>query len=582
MHRAAQTVLVLALSCEGKDGGNGNCAAPETLYADEDGDGHGTAEDRYEGCDPPSGYVPSDDDCDDGDGARSPSATEHCNAIDDDCDDLVDDDDPSVLGEGVAYADRDDDGFGAGPGVLFCDAPDGFVDNAEDCDDEAVATHPGAVEVCGNDLDENCDTDAAECRLAGDVSLDAPDLALVAQVHSAYKQFGAAMTTLPSRAALVVAAPGDPWSDGVFLFEGLGVGSYDEYSASATLTRDDPYRVLGTSLAGGDVDGDGEDDLVIAAPLAWAAHFAPSTDEVYVELGPVTTHAISGPVIVSGDPGFAHTVSCTGDFDGDGFGDVAIGSPLLDGTGSVAMFLGGSWSGSLDRADADVTMTASSDAGSGLGTSIGHADLDGDGRADLVIGAPTGSGSVPGSGVAYVRLGTTSPDIALSFPTDADGGFLGTSLYDGLGTAVGAGDLDADDAAQDVWVGAPGRREAYVFAAPSGTMKASDADVTLAQDGGTFGAVGDLSGDVNGDGHPDLLIGDPLRAHYAGAAHAYFTPTAGTPDASLWGASAYTWAGSSLAVSDLTRDGYDDVFVGAPYCTTGGAHGCVAGLVGGP
>jgi len=230
-----------------------------------------------------------------------------------------------------------------------------------------------------------------------------------------------------------------------------------------------------------------------------------------------------------------------------------------------------------------VILTASSDVGSGLGTSVGHGDIDEDGRVDLVIGAPTGSGSLPGSGVAYVLLGTTSPDSALSLPSDADGGFLGTAVYDGLGTAVGAGDLDGDGTAQDVWVGAPGKREAYVFLAPSGSVKSSNADVTLAEDSdGSFGAVGDLSGDWNGDGFADLLIGDPAHASYAGAAYAYLTPTIATPTASLFGSSPYTWSGSSLAVSDVSGDGYGDVLVGTPYCTTNGAHGCVGGFLGGP
>jgi hypothetical protein len=114
-------------------------------------------------------------------------------------------------------------------------------------------------------------------------------------------------------------------------------------------------------------------------------------------------------------------------------------------------------------------------------------------------------------------------------------------------------------------------------------VKASDADVTLAQGhDGSFGAVGDLSGDVNGDGHPDLLIGDPLRQSYSGSAYVYFTPPSATPAASLLGSSWYAWAGSAVAVSDLTRDGYGDVFVGTPFCNAAGAHGCVAGFVGGP
>jgi hypothetical protein len=114
-------------------------------------------------------------------------------------------------------------------------------------------------------------------------------------------------------------------------------------------------------------------------------------------------------------------------------------------------------------------------------------------------------------------------------------------------------------------------------------VKSSDADVTLAEDDdAAFGAVGDLSGDLNGDGLADLLVGDPARASYTGAAYAYLTPTIATPTASLFGSSPYTWAGSSLAVSDLTGDGYGDVLVGTPFCTTSGAHGCVGGFVGGP
>src|SRR5262249_44657143 len=150
-------------------------------------------------------------------------------------DGLIDDADPSVSGDLVAYADGDGDGYGAGPGVLFCAVPEGFVTGADDCDDEAADAHPGAREGCGNAVDENCDDDAPDCALAGDVGLDTAAIAIAAEPFSSYEQFGAAMTTLPSAQALAIAAPGDPWSDAVLLFAGLGPGAYDEHDATATL-----------------------------------------------------------------------------------------------------------------------------------------------------------------------------------------------------------------------------------------------------------------------------------------------------------------------------------------------------------
>jgi hypothetical protein len=582
MHRAITTASVLALACGSTgNGGGGDCDAPQTLYADEDGDGHGIADDRYDGCDPPVAYVASDDDCDDGDASRFPTATERCNTVDDDCDGLVDDDDPSVKGDLLAYPDRDGDGFGTDPGVLFCAVPSGFVSIADDCDDDAADTHPGAREACGDAIDQDCDDAAPACRLDGDVTLDAADVSIAADPFSAYDDFGEAMTALRSSAALVVAAPGDSWSDAVFVFEALGPGAYDEDDASATLTRDDPYRSLGAALAAGEIDGDGHDDLVVAAPLVWGSA-KPWTDEVYVELGPVTTHVIGGTV-VSGDAGFVGAVSVIGDFDGDGFGEVAVGSPGMSGYGSATIFFGASLSGSLDDDDADVTMTASSDSADGLGASLGHADVDGDGLADLLLGAPAGSGSVNGTGAAYVILGSAAPDDAPTLPADADVAFLGTDQYDAFGAALGAGDLDADGLAEDVWIGSPGSERAYLFLRPSGTVAASDADGFLGgKSAASFGSSGDLSGDVDGDGSPDLLIGDPEYGSYAGAAYLFPTPATATPSASLFGAGKYTWGANALASVDLGADGYDDVFVGSPGCAASGAHGCVAGFAGGP
>ncbi len=87
----------------------------------------------------------------------NPDATELCNDRDDDCDLLVDTDDPSLLGGTVWYTDHDFDGYGdALTGTLECEQPEGTVDNALDCNDDEIQQHPGQPETCDN-VDNDCD-----------------------------------------------------------------------------------------------------------------------------------------------------------------------------------------------------------------------------------------------------------------------------------------------------------------------------------------------------------------------------------------------------------------------------------------
>ncbi len=126
-----------------------------SIYLDEDGDGYGVDDSSGRACELPSGYSFSNGDCDDAAEAIHPGAVELCNGVDDDCNALIDDGVP----EGVSpfWVDGDFDGFGApGDPIYACEAPEGYADNDDDCDDTSAATYPGATDNC-NGADDDCD-----------------------------------------------------------------------------------------------------------------------------------------------------------------------------------------------------------------------------------------------------------------------------------------------------------------------------------------------------------------------------------------------------------------------------------------
>ncbi|MFO0681963.1 MAG: putative metal-binding motif-containing protein [Sandaracinus sp.] len=122
-----------------------------TLYLDADGDGFGvTATTAF--CAPQDHVVAQSGDCNDGNAAVHPGATEVCNTVDDDCNGTID--------EGVTivfFRDADGDGYGSASmaSAPLCMAPSGFVASSNDCDDVRATVHPGATEVC-NTIDDNC------------------------------------------------------------------------------------------------------------------------------------------------------------------------------------------------------------------------------------------------------------------------------------------------------------------------------------------------------------------------------------------------------------------------------------------
>jgi MYXO-CTERM domain-containing protein len=149
--------------CDGlADDDDPDATGQTTWYPDLDGDGYGDlSASAIFACGGP-GLVATATDCDDTAANAHPGAVEVCDPlnVDEDCDALADDTDPSVTGKMTWYADRDGDGHGdpAAPGPTACDGPSGTASVGDDCDDTDATIHPGTPEVCDPlDVDEDCD-----------------------------------------------------------------------------------------------------------------------------------------------------------------------------------------------------------------------------------------------------------------------------------------------------------------------------------------------------------------------------------------------------------------------------------------
>lgn len=397
--------------------------------------------------------------------------------------------------------------------------------------------------------------------------------------------------------------------------------------------------------AHGDVDGDGLDDVLIAAQNADGPDNAGPdfAGEVYVIFGrPGSEFGSRAPLdqvadltLYGSSPrGFAGKDVTSGDLDGDGFDDIIIGS-IANPTGEESRTLSGVTYVVFGRPRAEfperidlgsaADLAAWGQGGEIAGQRVIAADFDGDGRDDLAIGAPSADGPESarnGAGEVYLIFGAPRSQLRgtrkLEFQYDAV--IHGADELDSLGWGIAAGDLDGDGR-DDLAIGAidadgagdltEGSGEVYLFwggersrLAGSFDMAALDNAVVLYGLDVVDSAGFHLStGDVDADGRDDLLIGAPLAdglndsvGDLIGEAYLVYgderarfpleSSLAEAAGLTIYGTSEDGHLGRTLLLSDLNGDGHSDLVLSAPVADGPGGtrtdSGTVYGLFGRP
>jgi len=570
---------------------------PETAwYADRDRDGWGDEDRMQQQCEQPQGQVRDAGDCDDDDPAIHPDADELCDGIDNDCDALVDDEDPDLVLEDWAL-DSDADGYGD-PTVVVnaCAPPSGHValDRGEDCDDSEPTTHPGAPEICNDGVDNDCDGGPGDCGLpAGFADTDAADL--VIEGSDRWSQLGRAVRLLDfdddGLDDLVVSswsADGATGSAGEsYLFYGPVTGA-ESYDADLILQGPITRGYSGWTLAdAGDTDGDGVTDLLVGSYLngdggqAYLVRGDPgrTTGELTLDLADVVFD-LDGHGLYAG-----RGVAGAGDMDGDSLAELMVGAPYDDGganySGAVFVFGGAALQGTLTSADAVATWQGDSTYDY-LGETMGMAgaDLDGDGLSDLMLGV---TGANEYMGAVYVAYSDGPLSGGVHSTADADANIVGHEFSARFGdTLAPPADIDGDGYA-DVTCSAPeadanaGALAVFRGGATRmvGELQASTTAwlwVTGTAPDDRLGYAADV-GDINGDGAVELVVGvggDDGGATDAGSLLVFAGPLAGgvlvPTDASTHIDGRVTEGGlgwSGVAVGDSDGDGFDDLAAGA-------------------
>ncbi len=532
-------------------------------WLDLDRDGWGDPSTRDLWCGDPEEdtrpWVTNDGDCDDGDHTTHPASLETCaEAGDEDCDGGTND--PGAIGCVPWYEDRDGDGVGIESARCLCEAEgNDRAPTSGDCDDG----DPARVDTCGlhgayslGDADIAIVGGSAQggagtaLAAAGDPDGDGwPDLLLAGiddrtrptwwlvrgpfdgdkdlLAPSATFQESILQTTTTLSASGGVDLDGDigadlvlagygrtdssRWAGFAYVVSGGVSGAVDLANSDAWFEGPRTSAQYALHVAASpDTDGNGVGDLLVGG--AWSS-------AVWLFPGPVTGVLDANDALctlAAPGAGLGLAVAAAGDTDGDGLHDVLAGAPTAGSSGQGAAWLvAGGVVGFLGEEDVTAVLWGTIPGGLTGQSVAGPGDIDGDGYDDLLVGGPAEAGGVSQAGSAWLVHGPVSGTVSLD---DAVARLDGIGPQDNAFVVTRAGDIDADGAA-DLLVGAPGSDlagadagMAVVYYGPvTGVLRTLEADVRLygLALGDSAGAALAGAGDLDLDGHEDIVIGVP-------------------------------------------------------------------------
>ncbi|MCB9758335.1 MAG: FG-GAP repeat protein [Alphaproteobacteria bacterium] len=593
-----------------------------TWYPDADADGFGQGPGER-ACAGPPGAVTAGGDCDDDDPAVFPGATEVCDGVDNDCDSALDE--PDAEDATAWYPDGDADGFGDPErGVVACTAPANHVAQDGDCDDDDPDTFPEAEERC-DDLDNDCDAAVDEDAVDRSDWYDDPD-------HDGYGEGPVLATSCEAPSTGMAPVGGDcdeadPYvnpgaeerCDGVDRdCDGVvdGPNAVDAQTWYVDADADGYGEGAGTPACeapAGQVTTDGDcddaDDAIHPAAVDLCGDGLDSDCDGWAgpACGPGGSVSLSGAdAAMLGDAAniaAGDALAFPGDLNGDGYDDMLVGAVAYSGTAytqGAGFVVYGPLTGTLHLSNADIILEGdSSTAGAGAAVA-GAGDVDGDGVADLLVGAWTEDHAANDAGAAYLVRGGALAAGTFGVAAVATAALYGEDVYNYAGSALAGGDIDGDGFS-DVIVGAFGNTAGggyagavYVLYGPlTGEIALADADAILVGESSNdrAGAAVDAAGDTNGDGLEDVLLGawgSDFNHQSGGAAYLLVGPLSGlldlsSADARFTGEAVRDYAGTAVAgVGDLNDDGYDDVAISARSNDRGGVDAGAVFLVMGP